>query len=96
LEIEVNKADLLLSALGSVMQERRRQLGLSQDEVAKRAELHRTYISDLERRSRNFSVKIFLQVAQALDISPTELMIKAEAVMRREKEAALAVGEVSH
>lgn len=84
MDIEIKKADLLLSALGEVMQVRRRRLGLSQDEVAKRAELHRTYISDLERRSRNFSVKIFLQVAQALETTPTELMTEAESLLARQ------------
>jgi len=87
--MEVNKADMLLSALGSVMQERRRLLGLSQDEVAKRADLHRTYISDLERRSRNFSVRIFLQVAQALETTPTDLMTQAESLMQRQSQVAV-------
>jgi transcriptional regulator with XRE-family HTH domain len=55
-------------------------LGLSQDEVAKRAGLHRTYISEVERHSRNFSIKIFMRLASALETDPSTLMRQAEAM----------------
>lgn len=47
----------------------RNQLGISQEELAERASLHRTYISDVERGSRNVSLENIERLAQALDVS---------------------------
>lgn len=47
----------------------RHQLGISQEELAERANLHRTYISDVERGSRNVSLENIERLARALDIS---------------------------
>jgi transcriptional regulator with XRE-family HTH domain len=70
--------DLFLTALSLAIQRRRQQLRLSQDEVAQRSGLHRTYISELERRSRNFSVRSYLKLVDALELKPSELMRTAE------------------
>lgn len=53
---------------------------MSQDEVAQRSGLHRTYISELERRSRNFSVRSYLKLVSALGMKPSELMRSAEII----------------
>jgi len=58
---------------GRAIQSRRYELGFSQEEVAERAGLHRTYISDIERGSRNPSLESIEKLAIALDISMTEL-----------------------
>lgn len=68
----------LVTALGLAIQGRRKKLGLSQDDLASKAGLHRTYISEIERRSRNLSVKILVRIAMALDLSPSQLMLEAE------------------
>lgn len=47
----------------------RHQRGLSQEELAERANLHRTYISDVERGARNLSLESINRLAQALEIS---------------------------
>lgn len=60
------------------MQRRRSALGLSQDDVAQRSGLHRTYISELERHSRNFSIRSFLRISYALDMEPSDLIRAAE------------------
>lgn len=70
--------DLFMTALSLAIQRRRQQLRLSQDEVAHRSGLHRTYISELERRSRNFSVRSYLKLVEALEMKPSELMRSAE------------------
>ena len=71
-------SDVLVTALGLAIQNRRRELRLSQDELAVKAGLHRTYISEIERRSRNLSVKILVCIARALEMEPSELMRTAE------------------
>lgn len=46
----------------------RLQKGLTQEELAFRAGLHRTYIGAVERAERNISLKNIARIAQALDI----------------------------
>ncbi|MGV9009957.1 helix-turn-helix domain-containing protein [Brevundimonas sp.] len=52
----------------------RKGLGLSQEEVAFRAGLKRSYLSDLERGTRNPSVRALGRIAHALDVSPSRLL----------------------
>jgi CheY-like chemotaxis protein len=70
----------------------RGRLGISQEELAERADLHRTYISDVERGARNLSLASISKLAQALDISvatlfPAELSGQKTGVGRRHKSA---------
>jgi CheY-like chemotaxis protein/DNA-binding XRE family transcriptional regulator len=45
------------------------KLGISQETLAERADLHRTYISDVERGSRNISLLNIERLARALETS---------------------------
>lgn len=72
--------EVFMTALSLAIQRRRNELNLSQDEIAKRSGLHRTYISELERHSRNFSVKSYLKLVDALELRPSELMRAAEII----------------
>src|SRR5215472_13719652 len=47
----------------------RTRLKIPQDELARRAGFHRSYISDIERGSRNVSLKSIEKLAEALGIS---------------------------
>ncbi|AYN97419.1 XRE family transcriptional regulator [Pseudomonas sp. LTJR-52] len=47
--------------------------GMSQEELASRAELDRTYVSGCERGKRNPSLKTIAKLAKALKINLTEL-----------------------
>ncbi|HEU6449409.1 MAG TPA: response regulator [Verrucomicrobiae bacterium] len=60
---------------GSLVRARRNQLGISQEELAERADLHRTYVSDVERGSRNISLENIERLALALDISIPSLFL---------------------
>jgi ribosome-binding protein aMBF1 (putative translation factor) len=76
-----NSSGALVTALGLAVQGRRKELGLSQEDLAGKAGLHRTYVSEIERRSRNLSVKILVRLAMALGISPSQLMQDAEEIV---------------
>jgi CheY-like chemotaxis protein len=51
----------------------RNSRGFSQETLAELANLHRTYISDVERGARNLSLESITRLAQALDVSVAAL-----------------------
>jgi CheY-like chemotaxis protein len=63
----------LRTLLGTAIKSGRSKLGISQEELAYRAGLHRTYISDLERGARNPSIESVEKLAQALQVSVSML-----------------------
>jgi CheY-like chemotaxis protein/DNA-binding XRE family transcriptional regulator len=68
----VQKVDVK-KMFGSSVKTWRKRLGISQEELAERAELHRTYVSDVERGARNLSLESITRMAHALNISVAEL-----------------------
>ncbi len=52
----------------------RNDLNISQEHLAALCELHRTYISDIERGNRNISIDNIERIAAALNISPSDLL----------------------
>lgn len=63
-----------LREFGRRVRDRRMELGLSQEELAERAGLHRTYISSLEQGRRNVAVHNVVRLAEALDLDPADLV----------------------
>ena len=60
--------------LGQKIREQRLALGISQEELAGAACLHRTYIGSVERGERNVSLQNIVAIAKALSISPSSLL----------------------
>jgi transcriptional regulator with XRE-family HTH domain len=58
---------------GSAVRFWRKQRGYSQDALAKRSDLHRTYVSDVERGTRNISLQSIVKIADALEVSIPDL-----------------------
>lgn len=48
--------------------------GWSQEELAKRAKLHRTYIGSVERHERNISLINIERIAKAFGVTPWQLI----------------------
>lgn len=63
-----------LGILGARLRERRRELRLSQEALAVRAELHWTYIGQVERGQHDFGVHSLLKLARALQTEPGRLL----------------------
>jgi len=60
--------------LGNKIKKIRQKKRMSQEELAFESSLHRTYISDIERGSRNVAIKNIEKIARALKVSLKELM----------------------
>ena len=56
------------------MKSLRTSVGISQEELAERASLHRTYISSVERAQRNVSLENIFRIADALGTTPAALL----------------------
>lgn len=52
----------------------RQDLGLSQEQLAHEADSNRTYISDIERGTRNPSIVVIKRIADALNVSMGSLL----------------------
>jgi transcriptional regulator with XRE-family HTH domain len=67
----------LKTLLGMAIKTQRALLGISQEELAHRAGLHRTYVSDLERGARNPSIESIEKLARALELPVSKLFEQA-------------------
>lgn len=63
----------VLVRFGKGVRKRRVDLDLSQEALAERAELHRTYVADIERGVRNVSLVNVEKLARALGCSVGDL-----------------------
>ena len=59
---------------GARVRDRRRRLGWTQEELAEQAELHWTYVGQVERGERNLGLVNILRLAVALKADPAELV----------------------
>ena len=69
----VKNHDRTLLAFGRNVARLRAERGFSQDKLAEKADLDRTFISRIERGVRNPGVKTLLRIARALEVSIGEL-----------------------
>ena len=63
---------------GVVLRDLRDKSGLSQEKLAELSDLERTFISFLERGERQPSLTTIFKIANALDISATQLISEVE------------------
>lgn len=70
-------------ALGRAIRARRKTAGLSQEQLADRSGLHRTYVGGIERGERNVSYSNLLKLARAVAVKPSQLLGEAERFVDR-------------
>jgi len=59
---------------GNTIRDIRKQRGMSQEELADKSNLHRTYVGGIERGERNVSLINILRLAHALNVLPADLL----------------------
>ena len=70
--------DPLCAAFGEAIRARRERVGISQEELAHRADIDRTYVSGIERGVRNPTLKTIARLAKALSVPAHKLLATAE------------------
>lgn len=60
---------------GKAIRARRQELGITQEDLAAKAEIHRTYIGDIERGARNVALRNIEKLAAALELTVAELFV---------------------
>ena len=71
-----------LAALGGAVRNIRMASGISQEELAVRSGLHRTYVGDIERGERNPSYESLVKLAEGLGVEGSEVLVRAEHALR--------------
>jgi len=64
----------ILEKFGQKMQKVRQSSGVTQEELAARLSMHRTYIGLIERGERNPTIRTLYKIAKALKVSAGELL----------------------
>lgn len=64
----------LVEIFATNVRARRLELGLSQEQLAERAGIHRTYVGMLERCEKNVTIYNIERIAKALAVEPAELL----------------------
>lgn len=64
----------ILIAFGRNVRDYRKSCNLSQEELAEKASLHRTYIGMVERAEKNITLLNIDKIAKALNVEITELL----------------------
>lgn len=72
-----------LHRFGARVRELRESLGISQEVLADRAGLHRTYLGGVERGERNIGLLNILRISAALEVPPEELLKSVQSRKRK-------------
>ncbi|MBA6099675.1 helix-turn-helix transcriptional regulator [Pseudomonas juntendi] len=67
----------LVNVFAANVRRRRMELGISQEELAERAGVHRTYIGMLERSEKNATLYSIERLAGALEVEPAVLLLNS-------------------
>jgi transcriptional regulator with XRE-family HTH domain len=70
------------AALGDALREVREEHGISQEALARRCGMHRTYVGGVERGERNVTYANLVRIADALGVRLSELQRRAERLER--------------
>ena len=69
---------------GAVLRTLRQKSGYSQEELAERAHIDKSYVSLLEQGKRQPSIIVLFKIADALEVSPTKFIAMLEKDLPKE------------
>jgi transcriptional regulator with XRE-family HTH domain len=72
--MNIGDSQTLRQIVAKNIRRERLRANLSQESLAHKAEIHRTYIGAVERGEKNISIDSLEKIAAALQINPSELM----------------------
>ena len=70
--------DRVLAAFGAAVRRMRKERGISQEELALKCEIDRSYMGSIERGEQNSGLLHIAKIAKALNVKIAELMIVAK------------------
>ena len=73
-------------ALAKILKRLRRERNISQEQLAVKSSINRSYVSQIERGLGNPTLSVMLRIAQALDITFAELASLIEQAMQKRKQ----------
>ncbi|ULK95985.1 helix-turn-helix transcriptional regulator [Bradyrhizobium sp. I71] len=65
----------IIAVVALAVRRARQRLGLSQETLALEAGLDRTYVSQVERGTRNCTIVVLARLARALKTTPDQLLV---------------------
>jgi transcriptional regulator with XRE-family HTH domain len=65
-------------AFGKIIADLRQTAGFSQEELAERAAIHRTYVSQIERGLKSPTITMLFKLAAALETTPSKILKQVE------------------
>jgi transcriptional regulator with XRE-family HTH domain len=72
-------------AFGDVLRQHREDAALSQEALAHESEIHRTYVSMIERGIRHPTLDVVFRLAEALAVAPSTLVGETEGRLKRRR-----------
>jgi CheY-like chemotaxis protein/DNA-binding XRE family transcriptional regulator len=76
--MKVMATSQITSRFGASVRSLRHRMGISQEELAERADLHRTYITGIEGGTRNITLRSIEKLASALQVTTESLLLHAD------------------
>ncbi len=71
-------AKSIAEKFGDAVKRYRQKINITQDELAHRAEIDRSYMSQIERGLKNVTLPVVYKLAAALNIKPSKLVAEIE------------------
>lgn len=71
--------------VGQFIRQSREDQGMTQEEVALRAGIDRSYLSEIERDRKNPTVDMFMRLCRAMEVPAATIIEKLDAAMLSEK-----------
>ena len=66
-----------LTIIGQRIAQKRKEQGLSQEDLAGLCDMDRSYLSEIENGHKNFSVTVLMNLAEALGVPSGDLLDRA-------------------